>query len=311
MKKTDWLFAALLPFLYLGIHQGRLSAQSPAAVVLEVKGKCEIFKDNKPARIKKGMYLFENDSVVISKKGAVLILDSLDRFVQLDRSGKFVLTRETGESGSRRFFREWVAARTWFDKSRNKKWDALRSGGDNMILLDSPRNTKLRQVPQTLSWSAKKLPESLEISVRCYDNDYAFKKEIRGSQFSAAGELDVEPGPQYFWTVQDAKADISSAPAVVWFSVMSAGEAAALEQETQLLKAIMRSDTVSVAYQLLYAGLLQRYGLLEECRAVLDAVLASEPDHPVALMFYARLMEQMDLPEQTKRYIELTDKYER
>ncbi len=311
MKKTDWLFTALSPIICFSVLLDRVCAQSPAAVVLDVKGKCEIAKGEKPARIKKGMFLYELDSLVISKKGAVLILDSLDRFVQFDRSGKFVLTRKTGDSGSGRFFREWVAARTWFDKSRNKKWDALRSGGDYMIMLDSPRNTKLRKVPQTLSWSAKKLPETLELSVRCYDNDYSFKKEIKGSPFNAAGELEIEPGPQYFWTVQNAKTDISSAPAVVWFSVMPAGEAAALEQETMLLKAIMRSDTVSAAYQLLYAGLLQQYSLFEECRTVLDAVLALEPNHSVALMFYARLMEQMDLPEQTKRYIELTDKYER
>ncbi len=308
IRKTRWgniYMAVAVTFLaYSALH-----AQNPAAIVLDVKGTCRVSRSGAPVFIKKGMFVYENDSLNISAKGAVLLLDSLDRFITVKQSGRYLMP-ETENAEPRRFFQEWLAARQWFEKTRKKSWDGLRSSSGQEIMLKSPRNTRLRESPGSLNWTAKQGQPTVELSIRCYENDFSFRSTLRDNRFRITDELGLEKGQQYHWSVQPEKGDLTSAPVPVWFEIMTEQQKAQFTEEHILLKDIMARDTLSVAYSLLYAQLLHRHRLFQECRAELESLMKKEADHPVALMFYARIMDQMDLPEQTKRYIELTEKFE-
>lgn len=310
MNLTSVIKYFLLSIILMMLTGALLHAQSPAAVVLDVRGKCRLIANGADKPVKNGMFVNSRDSLVIPPKGAVLLMDSLDRYITVITSSAYIMPAgESDKTGQ--FFREWLAARQWFEKTRKKGWDVLRSSSDQAVILNSPRNTRLFTLPLELTWTAKQSKRAFEISVRCYENDFSFKKSVRDNRFTLPDDIGLEQGLQYYWTVQPERSDISQSPTPVWFSVLSADQRKSFDEESNVLNLIMDKDTSSTSYRLLYANLLLKHQLYHDCRITLERVLSTEPQNPAALMFYARIMEQMDLPEQTKQYIELTDKYER
>lgn len=310
MNLTSVIKSMILPSALLLLTGALLHAQSPAAVVLDVKGKCRLVTNGADKPVKNGMFVNSRDSLVIPPKGAVLLMDSLDRYITVSTSSAYIMPAGDADKTGQ-FFREWLAARQWFEKTRKKGWDVLRSTSDQAVILNSPRNTRLFTMPLELTWTAKQSKRAFKISVRCYENDFSFKTSVRENRFTLPDDIGLEQGAQYFWTVQPERSDISQSPTPVWFSVLTADQRKAFDEESDILNLIMHKDTSSTAYRLLYANLLLKHQLFHDCRAVLDSVIATEPQNSAALMFYSRIMEQMDLPEKTKHYIELTDKYER
>ena len=310
MNLTSVIKYFLLSIILMILTGALLHAQSPAAVVLDVRGKCRLIANGADKPVKNGMFVNSRDSLVIPPKGAVLLMDSLDRYITVNQSKTYIMpVGDADKTGQ--FFREWLAARQWFEKTRKKGWDVLRSSSDQAVNLNSPRNTRLFTMPRELTWTAKQSKRAFEISIRCYENDFAYKTSVRENRFSLPDDIGLEKGAQYFWTVQPERADISQSPTPVWFSVLSTDQKKVFDEESDVLNLIMNKDTSSTAYRLLYANLLLKHQLFHDCRTVLERVMATEPQNSAALMFYARIMEQMDLPEQTKHYIELTEQYER
>lgn len=290
------------------LHAQR-TIKNPAGVVMECKGKGQLIRGKKTLTIRRGMALLENDSLVIPEKGAVIALDSLDGLSFFSESGRFRVKKKADSNNafSGRFFREWLSARKWLEGARGKKKTTRRSA-DEWIRLISPRNTRLLAPPSSLAWEFLKKKETAEIVIRCYDNDFTFQQQISGTSYTP--DIEIEAGLQYYWTVQFAAAGIASAATEVWFAVLSDKEKNQFESDLRLLRDILKNETNSVAARLLHANLYLQYGLLQEASDQLNAALAIEPDNTVALLFYARIYEQLDFPDETRRYIELTDKYD-
>lgn len=287
-----------------------LTAQNPAGMVMECKGKNQVIRGKKTINLKRGMSLWEYDSVVVAQNGAVIILDSLDGLTMMSVSGRFRVSESQKKSypSAKRFFNEWVSARQWFEKNRGKKKSPKRSG-ETLLRLISPRNSKLLSAPSALVWENREKNTGVELIIRCYEKDFVFQEAVSGVSFAPSVEWDV--GVQYYWTVQFRGSGPASAAPEVWFSIMTPQELKKYQEDYQILLSILKNDTTSVAAQLLMANLSFQYGLLEDSRKHLDAVLAVEPDNSVAHLFYARLTERMDLLEETVRYMELTEKYEK
>ncbi len=196
----------------------------------------------------------------------------------------------------------------WVASAKEGMRNNIRGASDNDLFMLSPRNTKLTRPPERLTWKASNDSDAkFAVSLRCYETDFSYDALTQNDSFTLATDVSIFPEKQYYWFVHKTDADLSEMPPAVWFSVLSARNIEKLNAEKNTLQTIMRHDTLSVAFHLLYANLLISYELYEECRNVLNAAATVEPRNPVVQTFYAVIFDKMEMVRESQKHIEYSE----
>jgi hypothetical protein len=193
----------------------------------------------------------------------------------------------------------------WLASAKKNPKNHFRAVSENDMFMAFPRNTKLTKPPERLIWKAPNQPDNkFEVSLRCYENDFSYDVSTKNESLTLGTDVVIFPEKQYYWFVRKTNMDLSQIPTAVWFSVLHKQDIQKFESDRNTLASIMHQDTVSTAYQLLFANLLITYELYEDCRNVLNAVSAVEPSNQIVQTFYAVIFDKMEMVRESQKYIE-------
>jgi hypothetical protein len=280
--------------------------QDASAVVVDLKGEARCYRGTE-LRLRIGSALFDNDSITLSKNSSLILLTNEGKHLTVDRSVRWNIKVKSQSLISLLIARqceqtEWLAGIS--KNSQNNK----RSGSDPEILMLFPRNTALFEPPNKLTWKIKeKRSEKTEVSLRCYENDFSFDESSNGDSLDLKPVTVLSRGQQYFWYARDASAELSDIPPAVWFKILTHDQIVKLETDKKTIATILNQETESVSFKLLYANLLISHELYYDCKRFLDRLPAAERENQMIDTFYAVLYDKMELPDESRKYIEYSE----
>lgn len=302
--------AASLLFLLLFIFQlstGLFSQESGGnAIVVAMKGEASYIGAN-TVNLSTGTVINTNDSIYMLPGSTLTVLEEDGSIKNYGRSFR-VPGIEKRDTLLHQLLHQSMKYVDWLASVKKGTRNHARAGSENDMFMLFPRNTKLTRPPERLTWKASAEPDTkFEVALRCYENDFSYDELTKNENIVLGTGVPIVCSKQYYWFVRKTNTDLSEIPSAVWFSVLSKQDIEKLETEKKTLISIMHQDTMSVAFQLLYANLLMSYELYEECRNVLNAASAVEPRNPVVQTFYAVIFDKMEMVRESQKYIEYSD----
>lgn len=295
-------------FLLLLWDNTMAQESSGIAIVVNVNGEVQRIS-SKNKKLKTGNVLSNNDSISLSKNATITLLEQDGRLVAYDRSFR-LNSQLVANTIVQKLIRQNAQIQNWIESARKTPKNNFRSQTDSEITMSYPRNTRLRKSPDQLSWKGPvKTDTEFGVSLRCYDNDFSYDEVTKSNSLRLGSDVSISPKRQYYWYVRDVHSELSEVPPAVWFYVLSPQELHNLELEKTTIMSIMKQDTLSVAYQLLYVNLLMSYELNDECLIVLDSICKTDPHNSVTQTFYAILFDKMEMINESQKYIDYSDKF--
>ena len=278
------------------------------AMIVHVNGEVQNLTSGNQI-LKIGSILSLSDSIRLGKNASVTLLE-WDGQLHL-YTGSFRLRADSMRNEViQKLIDQNLQSQNWLETVKKGTQNNFRSGSGNQLNMIYPRNTRLRKAPSQLKWTDVDKPDTeFEVSLRCYENDIAFDERTKSYSLNLSPDISIEAARQYFWFVRDVYSELSEVPSAVGFYVLSSKELDKLEKETKTIESIMNYDTLSVAYQLLYANLLISYELYDECKSLLDKLVKQDNHNKLVYTFYAIVYDKMDMIMDSRKYIEYADKY--
>ncbi len=285
-------------------------------IIVGVTGDVTVVQSGKAVPAQIGRMIVPDDSIALKPPATVTVLDangSQQIFVKPFRAKEAIQAAGVASNFAAQLIEQHQQSRQWLAAAGKSLSNTIRSEMKaTPIELIFPRNTKLLEPPTCLKWKSSDQAENYQVSIRCYENDFSFQETTEGGTFSLPDfGIDIEPNRQYYWYAQDPQEDIGKTPTPAWFMLLSQSDIDKYRYETQLLKSVLGPDTVQTAYRLLYVNVLIRFELYDLARQTIESVLADDPRNSTATMFYAMILDKMDLPLQSRKYVELTLKLEK
>ena len=300
--------SCVLLLLHTFVFSDRLFAQESEgnAIVVKVKGAAECI-GLKAVKLRSGSLIHAKDSIYLPVGSDMTVLGEDGSVIYYESSFRLTIPGEKNEL-VHQLMRQNLKHAEWLASVKKKPKNNFRAHSDKDMFMLFPRNTKLTDSPHRLTWKASKdLDTKFEVSMRCYENDFTYDELTRNESIELGSSVSIVPDKQYYWFVREANTELSEMPPAVWFSILSGKDIEKFTSEKKTLASILAQDTLSVAFQLLYANLLISYELYDESRRVLDAVSSIEPHNPVVHTFYAVVFDKMDMLRESQKYIEYSD----
>ncbi|KAB2881364.1 hypothetical protein F9K33_01070 [bacterium] len=264
---------------------------------------------SQPAILKTGTILASKDSLFLGEKATITILEEDGKVTTYSQSFRLASKSECNPT-LQKLLKQGIQSQNWIESAKKKPRNNFRSNTTDNISMVYPRNTRLTKLPERLNWTVLTKSESeYEVSIRCYENDFSYDHTTGNNSLDISSDISLSIGQQYYWFVRDVFSELSEVPSAVWFNVLDTKEIKKLEQERQTVAFIMNNDTLSVAYQMLFANLLMSYELYDECKSLLDDLSKQDGQNHLLHTFYAIIYDKMDLISDSRKYIEYTDQY--
>lgn len=306
LKNVVGLLFLLVMFHFLFLNGLCSQEIGGNALIVEMKGEAR-YVGNRTVILKTGVVIETNDSIYLPVGSYVRVMGEDGLAINYDRSFR-VQGSEKRHELLRQLMHQSIKHSDWLASAKEGMRNNIRATSDKDLFMLSPRNTKLTRPPERLTWKASNDSDAkFAVSLRCYETDFSYDALTQNDSFTLATDVSIFPEKQYYWFVHKTDTDLSEMPAAVWFNVLSARDIEKLNAEKNTLKTIMRHDTLSVAFHLLYANLLMSYELYEECRKVLDNISPAESRNPVVQTFYAVIFDKMEMVYESQKYIEFSD----
>ncbi len=211
-------------------------------------------------------------------------------------------------------FAEQSATQSWFFKAQSHYSKQIyRSDAEVSLSAITPRNTRLIDIPAQLIW--RHIPDKITgasefvVHLRSYENDYSFEETVLGNSFTFRNEMNMERGIKYFWFTEAVNENINEATESVWFYVMNKEERTEFENELRESNDAIELTEDTVLKKLLTATIYMRYQLYKDALEITASVLKEQPHHIMALKIQARIYEIIEQPVETKRLLEITQRY--
>ncbi len=293
------LFVTFFPFT-------TLVSQSVSAVVIQVNG--EAFRAGQSDfRLRTGSTVVDHDSIVLSGHSSITLLEPDGMIKKFDRSLRWKAPIER-EPLVESLVRQNFGLNEWLTRAGRMERQHRRAAIDQSVVMVYPRNSALQNPPTHLVWRRNGNENiKVDVSIRCYENDFSYDDAVASDSLSLAHVPLQEPGKQYFWYVRESSSELSDIPTAVWFRILSSSQRQKFEKEKETLASILKQDTSSVAYELLYANLLISYELYEECRQTLERLAITEKQNPMINTFFAVIYDRMELPDESQKYIDYSE----
>lgn len=267
------------------------SAQSePIGLVTHVNGPVERYRQEMLSPVYESDLVYEGDSLVIPLNTNAVVLFKTGIRITCEHSLRFAGVQGTPNSAIEKILNTAQTVHDWLPNAVGR----LRHRSDASRSLDPiyPRNTALREIPDSLKWTGTPR-RPFTVSVRCYQNDFRLDDTVETLSLALVSS-DLEAGRQYHWTV--AYWDDINPPASVWFRILTASEVSSLESEETDLQKLFENDTASTAYRLLSVKLKMAYGLHSDADAVLRSLASTSEKNPGYWQLKAHLQDILDYP---------------
>ncbi|MCK6542181.1 hypothetical protein L6Q79_05795 [bacterium] len=211
-------------------------------------------------------------------------------------------------------FAEHATTQSWFSKAQSHYSKQIyRSDTEASLSAITPRNTRLIDIPTQLIW--RHIPDKITgasefvVHLRSYENDYSFEETVLGNSFTFRNEMNMERGIKYFWFTEAVNENINEATESVWFYVMNKEDRAEFENALRESNDAIELTENPVLKKLLTATIYMRYQLYKDALEITASVLNEQPHHIMALKIQARIYEIIEQPVETKRLLEITQRY--
>lgn len=297
-----------LMYVFLFCHAVYAQEGQATAMVIQINGDAFVVGSSK-LKLKTGSILSPNDSVDMNRMSTLLILDSDGKIKEYNRS--FKLSQASAPNPIiNKLILQGSRNQSWFKSAKSSVRNNLRSDTEAEITMVYPRNTRLRQAPDQLTWTTSSQSDSdFEVSLRCYENDFSYDEITKNNSLRLPSGIAIPSSRQYYWFVRNMHTELSEIPPAVWFNVLDQKENQKLQKEKQTIAEIMQNDTLSVAFQLLYVNLLMSYELYYDCKMILDKIVKLDPSNSIIYTFYAAIYDKTDMLSESRKYIEYADRY--
>lgn len=274
------------------------------AMVLQHNGIVKLIDADRSSIVKAGTLIDDGDSLWLDARATVTILDVTGAQHIYRQPARVRISRQSQTDPlAVKFIRQMASINEWSKTAAEKM--TVRSGNATETFFQSPRNSKLLNKPQRLSWIENTV-QKFDVAVRCYDNDYTFDDTVTGNTYLLSEKITIQHGTLYHWYVKPHYETTPQIPAAVWFSVMNESEKQQWLSESNHLKTI--SDTTTVEYKLLYAQLLLQYEMNQDAKIILDEILKMEPYQSTAQILMAVTCERLEMIPEALHALKLSQK---
>ncbi|MBX7152070.1 hypothetical protein K1X84_10545 [bacterium] len=283
-----------------------LSAQDAdyQALILSCNGSVTSIGQKDKTVLKAGMLLRNGDSLAFSGQSIVQVLDFTGKKQTYLQSTRINFSSQSkNDLLASKLIRQMASIREWSKTAAEKM--TVRSGNTTETFLESPRNSKLTELPDRLTW-IENSTKKFDIAIRCYDNDFTFDETITGNTFALSEKIGIQKDIIYHWYVKPHYETIAQVPVAVWFSVMDESEKRLWESEKRHLESI--ADSATVEYKLLYAQLLLQHEMNQDAKTILDRMLDQEPYNSSAQLLMAVACERLEMIPEAQRALKLSQK---
>lgn len=278
-------------WLLLTLKVAELSAQDePVGFITGISGDVQIERSGTLAPAYEAFILYSGDSLIVPTHATVAVLFRTGEQMIYNRSTRILAKSGPAQSALEKIIKTAQTVNDWLPTAFGR----LRHRSDAARALEPlfPRNTALREFPDSLKWTgAPRRP--FTVSVRCYQNDFRQDDTVE-TQALPLVTADLETGRSYYWTV--AYWDDIHPPASVWFRVLTSSEIASLDEEQADLLRIFDQDTTSTAYRLLSVKLKMAYALHTDADAELQLLSSTSEKNPGYWQLKALLQDVLDYP---------------
>ena len=130
-----------------------------------------------------------------------------------------------------------------------------------------------------------------------------------GNAYTVRKDIGIESGIKYFWFAESVNANTNDAAESVWFYVLNNEDKYEFQSAMEGTRDAVELMQDSIIQRLLMASVYVRYQLYKDALDITTSVLNEQPHNIMALKIQARIYEIIQQPIETKRLLEITQRY--